>query len=753
MSTISPRARGSRLGPDKRYEVVAVLGVVDDKSKTIVYHVRDSRPGSPDLVFKECANPADAPHIEREARAMMQASGRGVVDLKELLKLGDGWGILMPLLKGQTLESRWAAGRPEEDLELLLQIARVIGRVHERCIAHGDLHPGNIIIDPYGDPTIIDWGSADAPGIQGSPGGWTEGFVAPERRGACATLSSDVFSFGVLLKRSDRGALTGLAQRCLAETPDRRPPYMGEVARELEQLLHELGDTRRAAPFLERARMRLAAAERCWGEAEEANRTSATSAEALWELEQQAAEAERDAMELETNTIHDLSTACSLGRETPAGQEAADLLGDLYVKRAERDERAGKAAVAEAYEGLVEQLGREKHQRWLSRMGSFEVEVWPSEMQVSLYQVEKGLRWEARRNSELPPGRIRQMEVKAGSWLLHLRHNGVEAWLPMVVKRGERWTVRAPVGDDVIRLPHRLRPHEVFVPKGWFRAGGDRGATGGLPPSEVWVDDLIGMRDPVTCREGLRWILAKHEALRGEQEVDPNLLPCHSNESGERRYLIQRSGDTYVHGKDLGGRDWGPDLPLACVTVAQANAYAAWLNEADAAQLGASRWRLPHELEWEKLARGVDGRPWPWGDRFHRRWAQLYDTVESNHGPVAVGTPAEDVSVYRARGVVGNVQQWCSNAWTPRLPVDSEGRMRVDLTSDASSHAQRSIRGGSWMASEARAAPACRTAAPPERAFPTVGFRLVRSVQLNSAEEGEDAEERGAGGTDEGGER
>ena len=71
--------------------------------------------------------------------------------------------------------------------------------------------------------------------------------------------------------------------------------------------------------------------------------------------------------------------------------------------------------------------------------------------------------------------------------------------------------------------------------------------------------------------------------------------------------------DAYYHRDERGQFEpvpsWRPDLPVLNVDWHCATAYAAWKAEREG-----TPWRLPWDLEWEKAARGVDGRIFPWGD-------------------------------------------------------------------------------------------------------------------------------------------
>lgn len=122
--------------------------------------------------------------------------------------------------------------------------------------------------------------------------------------------------------------------------------------------------------------------------------------------------------------------------------------------------------------------------------------------------------------------------------------------------------------------------------------------------------------------------------------------------------------------------DWGPpdywwndqltklDHPVAHVGGGDAVAYAAWL----AMQTG-QPWRLPNEAEWEKAARGTDGRVFPWGDTFD---ASRCNTSEGGRGttsPVGVYSDQGDASPYGVHDLIGNVWEWACHLGSPYPPI------------------------------------------------------------------------------------
>jgi formylglycine-generating enzyme required for sulfatase activity len=107
------------------------------------------------------------------------------------------------------------------------------------------------------------------------------------------------------------------------------------------------------------------------------------------------------------------------------------------------------------------------------------------------------------------------------------------------------------------------------------------------------------------------------------------------------------------------------------VTWTQARRYAAWR-----AQREALPWRLPAELEWEKAARGVDGRFFPWGDHLDPSFCCMLRSHLGRPLPALVSDFPFDESPYGVRGLAGNMRDWCLDL------VSAEGQSLQEPVTD-----------------------------------------------------------------------
>jgi formylglycine-generating enzyme required for sulfatase activity len=166
--------------------------------------------------------------------------------------------------------------------------------------------------------------------------------------------------------------------------------------------------------------------------------------------------------------------------------------------------------------------------------------------------------------------------------------------------------------------------------------------------------------------------------------------------SNEGQKWLQESKTTSPNYWD--NKKWNqPEHPVVGVSFYEAEAYAKWSGK-----------QLPIEEEWERAARGTDGRKFPWGDDFD---PLRCNTSESNNGGTTPVTRYPNgVSLEGCYDLVGNVWEWCQD-WTD----NSKKNFNV-------------VRGGSWVIGRNYnyAERSFREGYRPDSRLVDVGFRCVR---------------------------
>jgi formylglycine-generating enzyme required for sulfatase activity/serine/threonine protein kinase len=181
------------------------------------------------------------------------------------------------------------------------------------------------------------------------------------------------------------------------------------------------------------------------------------------------------------------------------------------------------------------------------------------------------------------------------------------------------------------------------------------------------------------------------------------------------------TGDNCTYSTD--GRS---DHPINCVDWDQAATYCTWVGR-----------RLPTEAEWEKAARGVDGRIYPWGDAWDVQMTPRLNSSDKDHP----GTPSFDAvddgfattapvgsfpagaSPYGALDMAGNVWEWAAD-WYDKTTNTTAPR---ETPTGPGTGSLRVLRGGSWFDSAINVRAARSNGRTPGSRDDRVGFRCARS--------------------------
>ncbi len=222
----------------------------------------------------------------------------------------------------------------------------------------------------------------------------------------------------------------------------------------------------------------------------------------------------------------------------------------------------------------------------------------------------------------------------------------------------------------------------ALVPAGEFTMGSATGDADELPIHKVYVAAFFMDKHQLSVKQYARFVEATHH------EVPPD-------------WSVMNRPQHY-------------DRPIANVEWAEADAYCKWAGK-----------RLPTEAEWEKAARGTDGRTYPWGNihptRLH---ANLGKEIWSNHAALLpVGTLEEGKSPYGIYDMAGNVWEWVSDWYDQDYYKTSPQQNPTGPPTGWT----KVVRGGSWGSNADGLRSAEReTHVPSFRGFGT-GFRCAKT--------------------------
>jgi serine/threonine-protein kinase len=347
--------------------------------------------------------------------------------------------------------------------------------------------------------------------------------------------------------------------------------------------------------------------------------------------------------------------------------DARALLADAYLTRFKQAELERRRDEVRYYERRVRLYDDGRHDALLTGTGAISLATDPPGAEVFCSTIDRrGLIW--REGESVPFGRtpIVARPLEMGSYIFTLRLEGRrDTRYPVFITRARHWDAGAPVR---LYEDHEIGDGWVYVPAGPFIYGGDPEAQDGLPEQEIELPGFFVQTLPIRLDEYCRFLTDLHhrdpeEAWRRAPRQETGL------KAGGQYFERPGSGEPYlVPERDRDGDPWDPAWPAIAVSRPDALAYAAWRSRREGRACF-----LPSEPQWEKSARGVDGRFFPWGDRFDPTLCKMRQSREGRPRPEAMGAFPTDISVYGVRDVAGSARDWCGedsfNGDTRRVPI------------------------------------------------------------------------------------
>ncbi len=253
-----------------------------------------------------------------------------------------------------------------------------------------------------------------------------------------------------------------------------------------------------------------------------------------------------------------------------------------------------------------------------------------------------------------------------------------------------RWTSK-----ETIALETSTPEGMVYIPGGQFMMGstGQEGKMG----FQIGVDEV-----PQHKVEMKPFYIDRYEVTNAQYQkfIDATGRPTPVDHHDPTFY-------SWVNNKPPAGQE---NHPVVYVSWYDADAYCRWTGK-----------RLPTESEWEKAARGTDGRAWPWGDTFDGTKCNVYEFSPLWTTPV--GSYPEGVSPYGVYDMCGNVAEW-TDSWYQPYPGSKLQRASFG-------EHFKVARGGAWpLPYEPWSRATNRNLAqPPDYQHRSLGFRCAKDAE------------------------
>jgi eukaryotic-like serine/threonine-protein kinase len=442
-----------------------------------------------------------------------------------------------------------------------------------------------------------------------------------------------------------------------------------------------------------------------------------------WELEDRAAAVEQERARAIAEAIDLYTKALAYD---PEQLDARSALADLYWARVVEAEEERRPATRIYYEALVSEFDVGNYTALLRADATLSVRSNPPIAAVLCYRYTELDRVLVPRGEQLLGATpLREARLSPGSYLLVVRCPGYrDVRCPILLGRGTHHEV-----DVNLYTEEEIGEGYVFIPSGSFIAGGDPGAPDALQRHEVWLPDYAVARFPVTFHDYCAFLdaIGRYD-LRLARKRAPHDV------RGSEGYVVQRGQSGHwepmpslIEGRarDLFPAEEGHlwNVPVLLVDWWDASAYCRWCSDAEDAYV-----RLPTELEWEKAARGTDGRFHPWGDHFDPTFCLMGASRDFMPQAEPVGTFPMDISPYGVRDMAGGMREWMVDVYGERSLDETGEEMEPPSETERGASPIRCIRSGNWAATPEYCRSASRSRYFSLARGTGLGFRVVKSL-------------------------
>jgi eukaryotic-like serine/threonine-protein kinase len=758
-----PLERASPMPDDPRYHIVGDLGVGGMAKILTCFDNRLQRKVAIKTVKPEIRfSSLTFQMLEREGRIVSRLEHPNIIPVYDAGQLEDGSPYYaMRLLEQSTLADILVKLRVQDNattseyglqrlLRYFMQICDAIDYAHSRGIIHCDLKPSNIVLGSFGDILVVDWGLAHSMDEKLTFRGGTPAYMAPEQRNPAVLgfdARTDVFALGAILYEilclyppfadkalshlltttdtpNDRPLLIPpstvaphlqvppeieeIAMKAMSYQPDQRYPSARALADDLERFLAGTKEKemrlQRAVEFTQQGKELSASYQEMNHSNTEHLEELATirsqiapwdseeTKQVLWQAEERLQVMESIGIRTFQAAIHAFEQALD---EVPTHAPAREGLATLYRLELQRADGRDDDFNRVYFEGLMNQYDDQAKSDGLLSLHTI-----PDNANVTLISLEsQHQRLIPIRTEQLGKTPIKDVPLAAGSYLAEITlepHKSLT--LPIRVRIGEHFQTTVS-----LRPIFDLSESEVFVPAGKALLGGNETSSMGLQVQDVYVDDFVIQKYPITFEE---YLIFLHHVFGEDPHSAFHLLP----RSADSVPLWDWDGGQIVPDRISlwGTRQEVIKLPAFGINVRCAESYAKWLSE----QSGLT-YRLPTEFEWEKAARGVDGRHYPWGRQFDACFCKMRESRSGPARPEPPGSFPIDVSPYGMFDAAGGIAEWViPNHESTHLTKTQPQRF--------------ASRGGAWCDWRSDCHLAARRLYFAEEHSSRIGFRLVR---------------------------